>query len=185
MFKPSIAAGAALAVLALAGCSAGVHVSVSSTHTSGATPTVSSAIRKEEWKARGVTLYSRGGGAIHSGGILSRVWVFQRQCAKGHCAIYWTRPIDLGVFTAKVTYHSKSVFTASFKNESAPCTTGTSSVTKAIGLLTSDFTVHLGPGQNHMSATEHTYATTPACSAVAHTIHWTATRVADSSAPLS
>jgi hypothetical protein len=92
-------------------------------------------------------------------------------------AVYWTRAIDTGVFTAKVRFGKDRTFSASFRNESTPCTAGTSDVTKAIGLLTSDFTVHLGPGADHMSASEHTYATTPACSAVDHVIRWTATRV--------
>jgi hypothetical protein len=48
----------------------------------------------------------------------------------------------------------------------------------AIGLITSAFTaVRLGPGRDHMSANEHTYATTPACRNVDHVIRWTATRL--------
>jgi hypothetical protein len=178
MFRASVA-GAAIASLLLAGCSASLQVGGGVRRNTTTPPQgVGNGLRQGEWLARGVVLSSRGGGAITGGEVLNRIWFFQRQCAHGRCAIYWTRPIDTGVFTAELTNGLGAEYSARFQDESAPCTRGTSEVVRAFGLLTSVFTVHLGPGTDHMSASEHTYATTAACSAVDHIIRWTATRVA-------
>jgi len=168
--------------LLLAGCSASIQIGgvrQSAPHTSSALApaTLGGSLSQGEWLAQGLVLDSRGGGAIKSGERIDRIWFFQHQCAKGRCAMYWTRPIDTGVFTTEVTRGPGSAFSATFRDESAPCTSGTSNVLRAFGLITSTFKLQVGPGPDHLSASEHTYATTPACSALDRTIRWTAIRV--------
>ena len=136
-----------------------------------------SELSEGEWLARGVVEVARGGGALRSGDVIYRPWLFQRQCSHAHCAVYWTRRIDIGVFTAQVSFPRAISFKASFKNESAPCESLTGREVADVGLLTSDFSATLSAGTDRIDATEHTYATTPACGAVEHLIRWTATRL--------
>jgi hypothetical protein len=147
---------------------------------SAATPptplTVSPALAQGEWVAHGRVSIARGGGALRSGEEIERVWLFQRECAHGRCAIYWTREVDGRLFTAKMTRGPGGSYSARFENETYGCVRAESNVIGAFGLLTSAFTVHLGPGPGRLTASERTYATTPACSAVKHIISWTATR---------
>jgi hypothetical protein len=142
-------------------------------------------LKEGEWLARGVVEVSRGGGALQAGEVIYRPWFFQRQCSQGRCVVYWTRRIDLGAFTAAVSFaHGSQVsFKASFKDESSPCESTTGGGVAAVGLLTSDFAATLFPGARLINATEHTYATTPACGAVEHVIRWTATRLSRAITP--
>jgi hypothetical protein len=166
----------------LCGCSASVGLGTSGAASKARTSAaVGHAMREGEWVARGLVLSARGPEGIPRGAVLLRQWFFSRKCAaNGHCAIYWTRPIPgEGADTAKIVAHGvPTTFTASFRNESAPCFTP-SGVVVGVALIESDFTAHVGPGPDHMSAMEHTHTTTPTspCPALDRTIRWTAIRV--------
>jgi hypothetical protein len=129
------------------------------------------------WVAHGVILSDRGGGALRAGDQFDRDWLFQRQCIAGQCAIYWTRPIDVGVFTARLQIN-RDALSAKFSNEAAPCEIWDSGAIKSLGLLTSKFSLRHDPRSDQISGTEHTYATTTACSGVDRYVRWTATRIA-------
>jgi hypothetical protein len=126
------------------------------------------------WAAHAL-IVSWSGGNGQAGEQINRVWSFRSKCGRGRCALYWTRLIDLGVFTAAVHVNG-SALTATFANERTPCTSAGSRIIKAIGLLTSTFTVRLRP-DGRLYGTEHTYATTRACSDVDHRLRWAAIHV--------
>jgi hypothetical protein len=84
-------------------------------------------------------------------------------------------------FTAELTRGAGTAFSATFRNEADPCASPHSHVVKPLGLITSVFTVHFGPGPNRMSAGEHTYPTSAICGPFDRTMRWTATRVTNGS----
>ena len=132
---------------------------------------------QSEWLARGEVLTSAGDREFSPGDVLQRLWIFQTQCGRGRCGMYWTRPIGLGVFTTQMHIGAGNKFSAAFRNEAGPCAGSPGGSGNAIGLVTSAFTGVLELRGDRMTANEHTYGTTPACEAINRTIRWTATRV--------
>ena len=130
-----------------------------------------------EWLARGEVVTSTGDEEFSPGDVLRRLWIFQTQCGRGRCAMYWTRPIGIGVFTTQMHIGAGNAFSAAFRDETTPCASSPGGAGKAIGLITSVFTGVVEVRSDRMTASEHTYGTTPACEAINRTIRWTATRV--------
>ncbi len=186
MSKAPVALGAAVAAVCLAGCSASLHLGDGVTRNSSSAPLVGGALAQDEWIARGEVTSADDGGMSKVGEQLKRYWFFQSQCSGGRCVLLWTRPIDIGNFTAELT-RAGTAYTATFRNEADPCASPHSHVVKALGLITSVFRVYFGPGPDRMSASEHTFPTSNICGPFDRTIRWTATRVSSggTSAPSS
>jgi hypothetical protein len=96
MSRALVATGAALAALLLAGCSASFQVGGGVARTPSSAPLMGPALGQDEWLARGVVISADDGGMSKIGEQLKRYWFFQSQCSRGRCALFWTRPIDIG-----------------------------------------------------------------------------------------